>query len=480
MATPSVPTPPRSARCSRGAAAATSQPRVPPPTDVRLRPRVLPLRPPLPAAGRGSRSRRFAAGGSSARATASSRPPGPRASSASWTTSPSCSSPPPAAPPSRRGARRASAAATWARTGGISGSSGRRSGSGNDAAPRDRSRPLLRGGRFFRGSLGRRGPRGGHPCPWRPRRLGLPRLPHGRSPACSASSASAWTRRPGSAARRTAPRSTSAASASRSTPPVTFSAPPRYASSTRARSGSSRATTRPSPIPPARRSSRCAATPSSPSPPSACPIYRWPPAASVFDEIHAWWRANQAAGKASLLFGYALGKAQRLIAGLDPGSRADPHPRRRGAADARLPRGRRAAPADDARGGVGSRVVAARHRHRATLADGSVWARRFGAAVHGIRLGLDGGARNAAAARRRPRLHDLRSRRLAQPARRHRCHRRRARLGDARLHRRAGALAARARTRRAGGRDPLRGRAGRRDGRGGGATSRRHDGGPPR
>jgi putative mRNA 3-end processing factor len=49
------------------------------------------------------------------------------------------------------------------------------------------------------------------------------------------------------------------------------------------------------------------------------PIYRWPPQAEVFGEINAWWRANQAAGKASILYGYALGKAQRLLAGLDAG-----------------------------------------------------------------------------------------------------------------------------------------------------------------
>ena len=48
------------------------------------------------------------------------------------------------------------------------------------------------------------------------------------------------------------------------------------------------------------------------------PVYRWPATAPVFDDIHAWWRTNQSAGKATLLFGYALGKAQRLIAGLDP------------------------------------------------------------------------------------------------------------------------------------------------------------------
>ena len=47
------------------------------------------------------------------------------------------------------------------------------------------------------------------------------------------------------------------------------------------------------------------------------PVYRWPPQSATFAEINAWWRANAAAGKTSLLYGYALGKAQRLIAGLD-------------------------------------------------------------------------------------------------------------------------------------------------------------------
>jgi putative mRNA 3-end processing factor len=48
------------------------------------------------------------------------------------------------------------------------------------------------------------------------------------------------------------------------------------------------------------------------------PIYRWENPATVAAEVNRWWRANQEAGKASLLFGYALGKAQRLLAGLDP------------------------------------------------------------------------------------------------------------------------------------------------------------------
>jgi putative mRNA 3-end processing factor len=48
------------------------------------------------------------------------------------------------------------------------------------------------------------------------------------------------------------------------------------------------------------------------------PIYQWPAQNIIFAEINAWWRANQAAGKTSILLGYALGKAQRLLAGLDP------------------------------------------------------------------------------------------------------------------------------------------------------------------
>jgi putative mRNA 3-end processing factor len=48
------------------------------------------------------------------------------------------------------------------------------------------------------------------------------------------------------------------------------------------------------------------------------PVYRWPDAARVLDEINAWWAGNAAAGRASVLFGYAFGKAQRILAGVDP------------------------------------------------------------------------------------------------------------------------------------------------------------------
>lgn len=47
------------------------------------------------------------------------------------------------------------------------------------------------------------------------------------------------------------------------------------------------------------------------------PVYRWAPAAIVLAEIQAWWAGNAKAGKTSLLLCYALGKAQRVLAGID-------------------------------------------------------------------------------------------------------------------------------------------------------------------
>jgi putative mRNA 3-end processing factor len=53
----------------------------------------------------------------------------------------------------------------------------------------------------------------------------------------------------------------------------------------------------------------------------ALPIYRWDPIDQVMDGLLAWWDANAAAGRTSVLFCYALGKAQRVLAEL--GQRAD-------------------------------------------------------------------------------------------------------------------------------------------------------------
>ncbi|PUZ27370.1 putative mRNA 3-end processing factor [Chitinophaga costaii] len=43
------------------------------------------------------------------------------------------------------------------------------------------------------------------------------------------------------------------------------------------------------------------------------PIYRWQPQTTVFAGIQQWIQDNQAAGKASVLSAYSLGKAQRLL-----------------------------------------------------------------------------------------------------------------------------------------------------------------------
>ncbi|HVF63412.1 MAG TPA: ligase-associated DNA damage response exonuclease [Casimicrobiaceae bacterium] len=46
------------------------------------------------------------------------------------------------------------------------------------------------------------------------------------------------------------------------------------------------------------------------------PIYRWSRPDDVFDDMLDWWRENQQARVASVVFAYALGKAQRIAAGL--------------------------------------------------------------------------------------------------------------------------------------------------------------------
>jgi putative mRNA 3-end processing factor len=48
----------------------------------------------------------------------------------------------------------------------------------------------------------------------------------------------------------------------------------------------------------------------------ALPIYRWDPIDQAMGGVLAWWDANAAAGRASVLFCYALGKAQRVLAEL--------------------------------------------------------------------------------------------------------------------------------------------------------------------
>ncbi|WP_442506595.1 ligase-associated DNA damage response exonuclease [Novipirellula sp. SH528] len=48
------------------------------------------------------------------------------------------------------------------------------------------------------------------------------------------------------------------------------------------------------------------------------PVYRWDPEQTTTDSINQWWRDTRDEGRCCVLYGYAVGKSQRLIAGLDP------------------------------------------------------------------------------------------------------------------------------------------------------------------
>jgi putative mRNA 3-end processing factor len=47
------------------------------------------------------------------------------------------------------------------------------------------------------------------------------------------------------------------------------------------------------------------------------PIYRWQAQSAIAAHINAWWAANAAAGRASVLYAYSFGKAQRILAMAD-------------------------------------------------------------------------------------------------------------------------------------------------------------------
>jgi len=47
------------------------------------------------------------------------------------------------------------------------------------------------------------------------------------------------------------------------------------------------------------------------------PVYKWQPQAEIFKSINDWWQQNQNDGKTSVLAGYSLGKAQRILQNLD-------------------------------------------------------------------------------------------------------------------------------------------------------------------
>lgn len=47
------------------------------------------------------------------------------------------------------------------------------------------------------------------------------------------------------------------------------------------------------------------------------PVYKWKSQLEIFSEINNWWKGNKEKGKVSILCGYALGKAQRILYNVD-------------------------------------------------------------------------------------------------------------------------------------------------------------------
>jgi putative mRNA 3-end processing factor len=112
------------------------------------------------------------------------------------------------------------------------------------------------------------------------------------------------------------------------------------------------------------------------------PIYRWSHQSDTFAAITAWWRSNREAGRASIVFAYALGKAQRLLAGLAADAQGDffthgaverlNRDYRESGID--LPRTTYAASVPKGHDWAGAMIVAP------PSAAGSTWLRRFGPA----------------------------------------------------------------------------------------------------
>ena len=119
------------------------------------------------------------------------------------------------------------------------------------------------------------------------------------------------------------------------------------------------------------------------------PIYRWHDEREVFGQIREWWRANKDAGRSSVLFAYALGKAQRLLAGLvdnDIGpvythGAVERLNRDYRAAGIRLVETRYASDLPRSHDFAGSMIVAP------PSAAGSTWLRRFGTVSSGFASG---------------------------------------------------------------------------------------------
>jgi putative mRNA 3-end processing factor len=47
------------------------------------------------------------------------------------------------------------------------------------------------------------------------------------------------------------------------------------------------------------------------------PVYQWKPQAEIFNDVNSWWRYNVEHNLATVIVGYSLGKAQRILQNLD-------------------------------------------------------------------------------------------------------------------------------------------------------------------
>ena len=118
------------------------------------------------------------------------------------------------------------------------------------------------------------------------------------------------------------------------------------------------------------------------------PVFKWAPQAQVAAEINAWWRANAAEWRVSVLGAYSLGKAQRLLAAVD--ARIGPiltHGAVEGtnavmrAQGIQLPETIPVVPETKGKDHPGALVIAP------PSALGSTWMRRFGQAATGFASG---------------------------------------------------------------------------------------------
>ncbi len=172
------------------------------------------------------------------------------------------------------------------------------------------------------------------------------------------------------------------------------------------------------------------------------PIYRWPSQEVLFAEIDAWWRANAAQGRPSVMLCYAFGKAQRILHGVDASigpivvhGAVEPLNAVYRAAGVALPPTLRATdPGVDAKLLQTALVVA-------PFGPGHALDAPLPPAFRCVRERLDAAAGHPAPARRGPGLRDVGPCGLARPAVGHRRHRGGARLRDAWQRGRAGALA---------------------------------------